>query len=120
MRLLGLFLVATLLLTGCGTGHGGDPGLKTSGFLSPSITELVPNSVPVNSPPFMLTVNGTNFGPGAMIFWNGNPHTTFLVSQNQLTTTLTDTDLMFVGLAHVLVRTGGLNSNTVDFNVTPE
>jgi hypothetical protein len=88
--------------------------------MAPSITELVPNSAPANSPPFTMTANGTNFGPRATIFWNGNPHTTFLVSQNQLTTTLTDTDLMFVGLAHVNVRTGDLNSNTVDFDVAAE
>jgi len=31
---------------------------------------------------------------------------------------VTDTDLMFAGLVRVFVRTGGLNSNTVDFNVS--
>lgn len=120
MRLISLLLVG-FFLTGCGTGHGGDPQFsKTSGLLAPSITELVPNNVPANSPPFTLTVNGTNFGTDATVFWNGNPHTTSVVSNNQLTTILTQTDLMFVGLAHVFVRTGGLNSNTVDFNVTGE
>jgi hypothetical protein len=30
------------------------------------------------------------------------------------------TDLQNVGLIQVYVRTGGLNSNTVDFDVTPQ
>ncbi len=33
---------------------------------------------------------------------------------------VTDTDLTFAGLIRVFVRTGGMNSNTVDFDVTPQ
>jgi hypothetical protein len=115
MRLISL-LLASLLMIGCGSGHG---TLRIE-VLAPSITELAPASVPVNSPPFTITVNGTNFGTDATVFWNGNPHTTFFVSQNQVTTTVTDADLMFFGLAHVFVRTAGLNTNTVDFDVTAQ
>lgn len=86
----------------------------------PSIAALVPSSVPVNSVPFTMTVNGANFGTDAIVLWNGVPqHTTFL-SASQLLVAVTDVDLMFVGLTHVFVRTGGMNSNTLDFDVAPQ
>jgi len=120
MRPIGL-LLATSLLLGCGSGHGGDPGFHArTGFQAPSISQLAPNSVPVNSPSFTMTISGANFGTDAVLFWNGNPQTVFFVSSSQLTTIVTDTELSFAGFAHVFVRTAGMNSNTVDFNVAPE
>ena len=113
-------LLVSLLTIGCGAGSGNhDPqGLKTSTFSPPSITELVPSSVPVNSVPFAVTINGTNFLTDATVFWNGTPVITTFVTPNQLVASLEATDLMNVGLTRVYVRTGGLNSNTVDFDVT--
>jgi hypothetical protein len=87
---------------------------------SPAITTLTPDSVPVDSVPFNMTVNGSNFGTDAIVFWNGTAQSTFFVSSNQLTVRLTDTDLMFTGLVPVYVLTGGQNSNTVDFDVTAQ
>jgi IPT/TIG domain len=114
-------MLACLLVFGCGTGSGNDPhGLKTSAFSPPSITELVPNSVPVNSVPFAITINGTNFLTDAIVVWNGTPLSTTVVSSNQLVAVLEATNLMNVGLIRVFVRTGGLNSNTVDFDVTAQ
>jgi len=113
-------ILACLLAVGCGAGSGSNPhGLKITSTFSPlSITELVPNSVPVNSVPFASTINGTNFPPDAIVVWNGTPLSTTFVSSNQLVAVLAATDLMNVGLIRVYVRTGGLNSNTVDFDVT--
>jgi IPT/TIG domain len=100
-------LLACLLAFGCGTGSGKDPqGLKTSTFSPPSITELAPNSVPVNSVPFAITVNGTNFLTDAIVVWNGTPLSTTFVSSNQLVAVLEETNLMNVGLMRVFVRTG--------------
>ena len=114
-------IFASLLAFGCGTGSGNDPhGLKTSTFSPPSITELVPNSVPDNSVPFALTVNGTNFLTDAIVVWNGTPLSTTFVTSNQLVAVLGATNLMNAGLVRVYVRTGGLNSNTVDFDVTAQ
>ncbi len=114
-------LVVLLFALGCGASSGNDPhGLKTSALAPPSITEFVPNSVPVNSVPFFLTVNGTNFGTDAIVIWNGTPLSTTFVSSSQLMAALAANNLMNVGLIPVYVRTGGLNSNTVDFNVTPQ
>jgi hypothetical protein len=114
--------VVTLLTIGCGTPKSptnGDP-LKMFVFSAPSITTLTPGSVPVNSVPFTMTINGANFGTDAVVFWHGIPQSTFFVTSNQLMVKVTDTDLMFTGLVPIYVRTGGQNSNTVDFDVTPQ
>jgi hypothetical protein len=80
----------------------------------------VPNSVPVHSVPFAFTINGTNFLTDAVVVWNGTPLSTTFVSSSQVVAVLTATDLMNWGLIPVYVRTGGLNSNTVDFDVTAQ
>ena len=112
-------ILACLLAVGCGTGSGSPPQDKIISTLPPpSVIAFVPNSVPVNSVPFAFTINGTNFLTDAVVFWNGRPLSTTFVSSHQLVAALAATDLMTFGLIPVYVRTGGLNSNTVDFNVT--
>lgn len=121
MRYFGLLLVS-LLSIGCGTpGSSGshDPLIMTA-FSSPSIMTLTPDSVPVNSVPFTMTINGSNFTTDAVVFWQGTPQSTFFITSNQLMVKVTDTDLMFTGLVPIYVRTGGQNSNTVDFDVTAQ
>lgn len=119
MRFTGL-LLAILLSVGCGDGSH-DPSTKFgTSFTPPALMELSPSTVPVNSVPFTLTVNGANFGTDAVVFWNDIPQSTRFVNPKQLLVTVTDTDLMQFGLAHVFVRTGGLNSNTLDFDVSAQ
>jgi hypothetical protein len=121
MRLASIFLVIVFTF-GCGA----DPVNKSQGphfgtaFTPPSLTTLQPSTVPVNSAPFTMTVNGTNFRTDALVVWNGVTQHTIFVNSNQLLVTVTDVDLMFAGLAHVFVRTAGLNSNTLDFDVAPQ
>lgn len=121
MRLITLLLLVSVGL-GCGSGmskSGSDPRAGF-GTTFPSITSLTPNTSPVNSAPFTMTIQGTNFTPDAVALWNGNvQHTTF-INSGQLQVTVTNTDLMSVGLTQVVVRTGGMNTNTVDFNITPQ
>jgi len=45
---------------------------------------------------------------------------TQVISSTQVTTLLTETDLMFSGQIPVYVRSGGLNSNTVTFDVAAQ
>jgi IPT/TIG domain len=114
-------LFASLMTLGCGNAaKGPDPHFVVGVFNPPAITELTPSSSPVNSVPFAMTVNGSNFLPDAVVFWNGTPMSTRYVMPNQLVALVTDTDVLITGLVHVYVRTGGLNSNTVDFNVTAQ
>ena len=123
MRLNNLLVLILFTFTvGCGSG----PGNRNQGMhfgialSSPSLATLVPSSVPVNSVPFTMTVTGTNFGTDAVVFWNGVPQRTLFVTSSQLQVAITDADLMLAGLIHVSVRTGGLNSNTMDFDVAPQ
>lgn len=81
---------------------------------------LTPGSVPVNSVPFVMTINGSNFTTDAVVFWQGTPQSTMFITSNQLMVKVTNTDLMFTGLVPIYVRTGGQNSNTVDFDVTAQ
>jgi hypothetical protein len=116
-----IVILTCLLAVGCGTpGSGSHPHAVTSTFSPPSITQFMPNSVPVHSVPFSFTINGTNFLTDAVVVWNGTLLSTTFVSSNQLVAVLTATDLMNWGLIPVYVRTGGLNSNTVDFDVTAQ
>jgi IPT/TIG domain len=120
-----LFATLILILTsaGCGTpgtNKGSDPRAVSVFVLPPSITELSPGTTPVNSVPFLMTVNGANFGTASIVFWNGSPQHTVFVTSNQLLVTVSPLDLQFTGLVRVYVLSGGLTSNTMDFNVTAE
>jgi hypothetical protein len=115
--LLSTLLAITLFSFGCGSAAGTDPFKRVTNFAPPAITSLTPNSVPVNSVSFTMVVNGSNFGTDAVVFWRGTPRFTRAASSTQLQVAVTETDLMFAGVAPIYVRTGGLNSNTVDFDV---
>lgn len=116
-------LFPLLVLVGCGSpvgNKGADPRPVSVFVMQPSITQLSPATTPVNSVPFLLTVNGANFGTAATVFWNGSAlHTVFLTS-NQLVATITPQNLLFMGPVQIYVLSGGLTSNTIDFNVTPQ
>jgi IPT/TIG domain len=121
MRLISLLLLVSVAI-GCGVGGskpGPDPrpGFGTS---FPAIASLAPNTSPVNSAPFTMTIQGSNFGSDAIAFWNGNVQQTTFISSSELLVTVNAADLMFTGLAHIFIRSGGMNTNTVEFNVTPQ
>jgi hypothetical protein len=124
MRSLILPVVLASLIIGCGGGP--DPASKRHPptlidvFNVPAIAELVPASVPVNSVGFTLTVNGSDFGTDATVFWNSVAQHTIYVTSGQLIVTVTPEDLQMSGPVPVYVRTEAQNSNTVDFNVTPQ
>jgi len=120
MRYLSI-LLASLSLVGCGAPISNpEPRPVSVIAMSPSITNLFPTSTPVNSVPFNMTVNGSNFDTAAVVFWNGEAQRTIFITSNQLMVSLTDTDLQFAGMVPVYVRSSGLNSNTVEFNVQPQ
>ena len=113
-------LLAVLLTLGCGTPMHDPKVTFTTNFSPPALTGLVPNAVPVNSSPFVLTVNGNNFGRDSVVFWNDVPQSTRFVGSTQLLVEITADDLTQFGFAQVHVLTAGLTSNTVDFDVTSQ
>jgi hypothetical protein len=123
--------ICVLLLTICVIGCGYNS--KSSGMMAaaavPAITQLMPNSAMAGSPAFTLTVNGSNFVNGAVVYWNTATRTTTFVTAGQLTAAISASDIATAGTVAVYVRnpggTGiytnqtGQNSNTMNFTVTP-
>jgi len=119
MRSASLLLIVALTV-GCGA-SGRDPKATFgTSFNPPALTVLDPNTVPVNSTPFVMTLNGANFGADAIVFWNRVPHTARVLSRTQLQVSITNDDLTTFGLVPVYVQTAGMTSNTVTFSVTAQ
>jgi hypothetical protein len=78
---------------------------------------LAPASAPVDSPGFTLTVVGSNFGSDTVVFWNGNPVSTTIVNSKEVMAQISTTNLQDAGFVPIFVRTGGQNSNAINFDV---
>ena len=116
-----LLLLFTLISLGCGSpSHNPNSNAGPSRVLTsspPFITALLPSGAPVNSVPFTMEVTGTNFDTNAVVYWDGTPLSTTFVNSQQLFADLASTNLMLAGTVEVYVRTDGLNSNTVEFDL---
>ncbi len=89
---------------------------------TPTLTSLNPASIAAGSAAFPLTVNGTNFVPGAVVQWNGATRQTAFVSTTQLTAQIPAADVAAIGTASVTVLNpapGGGASNVLTFTITP-
>jgi hypothetical protein len=90
----------------------------TGGNPLPTITSLSPPSAYLNSAGFTLTVNGSGFVSGAVVYWNNVPLTTSYVSSTELTAQVLATDLTYAGSDWVDVgNPGGGYSSSISFNV---
>jgi len=64
---------------------------------------LVPDSSVPGGAAFVLTLNGTGFGPGSVVRWNGSPRVTTFNSNKQLTAAISASDRVTLGTASVSV-----------------
>jgi hypothetical protein len=133
MKTIVLFLTSIVLLTlftlGCGGyGSSSSSGSGSMAAGAPNIANpLVPNTATAGSAGFTLTVNGSGFVGGSVIYWNSTAHTTQFMTSGQLTTPITATEIGTAGSVPVFVKnpggTGiynnqpGQSSNTVQFTV---
>ncbi len=133
MKTITLFLTTIVLLAifalGCGgygSGSGSGSGVMAAG--TPSIAApLVPNMATAGSAGFTLTVNGSGFVGGSVIYWNNNSHSTQLMTAGQITTSIAAAEITTPGSVPVYVKNpGGTGiygsqpgpvSNTVTFTV---
>ncbi len=116
MKLLCTLLLTTALFTfGCGYGSNYNSMTATGG--TPQISQLAPSSASSGSGAFMLTINGTGFAQGAIVYWNGSAQTTTYVTGNQIAANITANDLSTPGTIPVYVHSNGQNSNTMNFTV---
>ena len=66
---------------GCGYSAKGSGTMASA----PTVTQLMPPTTMAGGLAFTLTVNGTNFADGAVVYWNGGTRTTKFVSGTQVT-----------------------------------
>jgi len=93
-------------------GSGGNP--------RPSLNAITPNTAVLGSAPLTLTVNGSNFVNGSIIYFKGMDRATTFVSSTQLTARLFAADLEAVGAHPVKVMNPrGGTSATLIFSISP-
>src|SRR5271166_1622077 len=89
----------------------------------PTVTSLAPSSAIVGSAGFTLTVNGANFTIGSVVLWGGTPLATTFVSPNQLTASISASQVANIGMTPVSVQAysnpNAPISNAVNFTVAP-
>jgi hypothetical protein len=112
------------------SGGGNDIILLRSGLAQPSsgpnpkpkIKEVEPQ-VRENNGNFQLTVEGSDFVPGAVVRWNNSDRTTIFQSNNVLIADIPNSDLANGGVADITVfnppKGGGL-SNEMDYHIPEE
>ncbi len=111
---LGFLLTLTLFAGGCG-GYGSRN--MGAGGGAPSITSLSPNMATAGDPTFTLTVNGSGFGTDSVVYWNGAALPSSYGTGIKVTATVPASDVMSAGMFPVYVRSGGKNSNMLNFTV---
>lgn len=88
---------------------------------APQLIGLLPPSAVAGAPAFTLTLNGSNFAPGAVVTWNGASRPTTFNSDSQLTAAIPASDVAAAGTALVGVSNPppgtNLNSNTLQFTI---
>ena len=98
--LLGILLALTLA---CGYGS---PASNM-----PAISELNPASANAGARGFMLTVNGANFVPQAVVNWNGNAQATTYVTSRQLTIAVPASAVATSGTVQITVTNPATSGN---------
>jgi Leucine-rich repeat (LRR) protein len=84
---------------------------------APTISSLSPNTTTAGGIGLTLTVNGTRFGSGAVVQWNGTPLATTFVSTTQLTASVPASLIANPTTIQVTVAAGGVTSNSATFSV---
>jgi len=88
----------------------------------PVVSSLSPDSTVLGSAAFTLTVKGSNFVNGSVIYWNNVARATKFVSPTQLTTDIQERDIATGGVATIKIKVSnpsplGVSSNAVPFVV---
>ena len=86
----------------------------------PAVASLSPSSVTAGNADFTLTVNGWNFIEGAVVRWNDVDHATSYMSDTQLTSSISASDVTIGGTVQVTVFNPdpvNQTSESVPFNI---
>ncbi len=100
--LLGALAIFLLPVVSC----GGCPA-------TPSVSSISPSSATAGGAGFALTVNGDHFSSNAVVVWNGTSLTTSFVSSNQLTATISSTNIAQPDTVQVYVYNPASTNETI-------
>ena len=91
---------------------------------APSVSKLVPSDIAAGQPAFTMEVDGNNFTPASVVFWNGQQGQqqllTLFVTTKELTAQVPAGDIQNAGTATVVVETappGGGTTLTLTFTI---
>ena len=112
-----LIAVLALSLVAAGCGYGSNYNMMTGGPAAPRISQLAPPSVMANSGPMTLTVMGSNFTQGSVVYWDTTPLSTTTQSTSQLTAAVTASMVANSGTVSIYVHASGGNSNSMMFSI---
>jgi len=122
--LLSTDLAAATTITISVTNSGGSPSNTVSFTIvnpPPVISSLSPSSANAGNPLFTLTVTGTGFLAGSVVYWNGSARSTAVVNSTTVTAQISSADISAGGVAQVQVNApspgGGLSAG-VSFDIT--
>jgi hypothetical protein len=116
MSRIGLGLLVTLALLTAGCGYGSNY-MGSGGGGAPNITSLTPNMANAGDPAFTVTVNGSGFGTDSVVYWNGGALPSSYATGAKVTAQVSAVDVMNAGMFPIYVRSGGKNSNQINFTV---
>ena len=86
--------------------------------IKPGIDGMEPNTAPSGGSDIRLYVNGTGFTPDSVIVFNDNEEPTTMNSNGVLSTGVRPSIFVVPATVPVLVRTGAVESNTLNFTFT--
>lgn len=84
---------------------------------TPQLSLLTPATANTGTTSLTLTVAGSGFASNAMVKFNGQVVASQIVSANSMSATITSAQLAQVGTFPVVVSSGGVDSNPINFTV---
>jgi hypothetical protein len=85
---------------------------------TPTLSSTSPSSATAGTGNLTLTVNGSNFVPGAVLLWNGNERTTTFMDSSHLSVAIPASDLAQAAPVTIEVNNPGSgNSASVSFTI---
>jgi hypothetical protein len=115
---LPICLMLCAMTLGCG--YGSNYNSTTGGMNAvPTLAQITPNTATAGGPAFTLTLTGTNFTAGTIVYWGTTPLTSSsnYLSPSSVTASITAAMIANSGTVTVYVHTAGGNSNSAQFTI---
>src|SRR5215468_11367935 len=117
MRSTAILLLSALLLFLLSVGCGYGSNYNAMNGAVPKITQLTPQNVIASSGSFTLTIQGSGFTSGSIVYWNNTALAATVNSNTQLTVGISAAMIANAGTVSIYVHSAGGNSNLMMFNI---